>query len=280
MDSPDTEAAQDRGGMSRALSFALDEVSDNWPLIRYLADDPSYWPVYVGYVRETVEGAYAVESTQARFQAAHDLIAPYVVGAEGEQTGYGFLSDPQQFYDALDELLAHVAQRQEAALEFLNTAEEGSSEPSAAGILYINEFMADNGSTIEDPDGPVEFDDWIEIYNAGDSSVNMGGMYLTDDLENPTKWQVPYGVTIPAGGYLLFWADEQQQQGNTHTNFKLASSGEAIGLYDTDANGNVAIDTLTFDEQTIDVSFGRFLDGTDNWQVLTQATPGQTNGSP
>jgi len=105
--------------MGRALSLTLDEVGGNWPLIRYLADDPVYWAIYVSYVQETIEGLFAVEPTQARYQAAHDLIAPYVVGSEGELPGCTLLSDSQEFYDALDDLIAHVAQRREAVLEFL-----------------------------------------------------------------------------------------------------------------------------------------------------------------
>ncbi len=102
-----------------APSLELDDVRDDWPLIRYLLDDSVYWSTYVRYVREASEGAFAVDRAQTRFQAAHDLIAPYVVGADGEQSGYTFVSDPQQFDDALDELLEHVVKRQEAALEFL-----------------------------------------------------------------------------------------------------------------------------------------------------------------
>ena len=46
--------------------------------------------------------------------------------------------------------------------------------------IYINEFMASNNTTITDPQG--DFDDWIEIYNADTYPVNIGGMYITDDL--------------------------------------------------------------------------------------------------
>ncbi len=116
------EDLQDRGGLGGgALSLALDEVGDNWPLIRYLADDPVYWGVYVSYVQETIEGAFAVEPTQARFQAEHDLIAPYVIGVEGEQPGYTVLSGPEEFAQGLEELLTHVAERRAAVLEFLQT---------------------------------------------------------------------------------------------------------------------------------------------------------------
>ena len=145
--------------------------------------------------------------------------------------------------------------------------------------LYINEFMADNDTVYEDPENPGDFDDWIEIYNAGVTTVDLSGMYLTDDLADPVQWQVPPGVTIPAGGYLLFWADDEEVQGDTHTNFKLGASGEEIGLYDTDANGNVAVDALSFGEQSTDVSYGRCPDGAGVWALFSQPTPGLANSA-
>ena len=75
--------------------------------------------MYVSHVRETIDGAFAVEPAQARLQAAHDLIAPHVVGADGEQSGYTFLGSPDEFDAELDRILAHVAQQVELTLEFL-----------------------------------------------------------------------------------------------------------------------------------------------------------------
>jgi len=109
------------GGMGGALSLSLAEVSEQWPLIRYLADDPVYWNKYVAHVREAIDGAFAVEATQARYQAEHDLIAPYVVGTEGEQAGYTLLSGAEEFERGLEELFTHVEARREAVLEFLQT---------------------------------------------------------------------------------------------------------------------------------------------------------------
>ena len=143
--------------------------------------------------------------------------------------------------------------------------------------LYINEFMAENDTTIADPDGNGGYPDWIEIYNASGSAVDLGGMYLTDDLTNPTTWRVPEGVVIPAGGYLLFWADNDEEQGNLHANFQVNREGESIGLFDTAENGYAVIDTVTFDQQTSDVSWGRSPDGSDTWQAFVQPTPGRTN---
>jgi hypothetical protein len=70
--------------------------------------------------------------------------------------------------------------------------EENSASSSGSG-LYINEFMADNHDYIYDNFGQA--DDWIELYNAGATSIDLGGMYLTDDMNEPTEWMIPYGIT-------------------------------------------------------------------------------------
>lgn len=143
--------------------------------------------------------------------------------------------------------------------------------------IFINEFMADNDTFIEDPDQPFAYEDWVELYNGSPVTVDLSGMYLTDDLSSPQKYQIPPGVTIPAGGYLVFWTDDDVSQGPLHTNFKLSVSGESIGLYDSDALGNMPINTLTFGPQTTDISQGRCPDGSDTWVFFSVATPGTAN---
>jgi len=70
--------------------------------------------------------------------------------------------------------------------------------------ILINEFMAVNESCCTDDFG--EADDWVELYNYGEMSVDVGGMYVTDDLDRPTTWRIPSTdtprTTIEAGGYL------------------------------------------------------------------------------
>jgi hypothetical protein len=85
------------------------------------------------------------------------------------------------------------------------------------------------------------------------------------------------GVTIGPGEYLLFWADNDEEQGPTHTNFKLSAGGEFVGLYDRD--GVTQIDGISFGEQSADVSYGRLPDGEDNWVLFDggSATPGWSN---
>ncbi len=144
-------------------------------------------------------------------------------------------------------------------------------------LIVINEFMADNESTIEDPDETGEFPDWIELYNKGTTTVNLAGKFLTDDLDNPNKYEIPAGITIDPGEHLVFWADEDGTQGPTHVNFKLGKGGEAVGLFDTYANGNRLLSTITFGTQTTDVSYGRYPDGTGVWGFMLTPTPWNTN---
>jgi hypothetical protein len=148
---------------------------------------------------------------------------------------------------------------------------------SSTPALYINELMAQNDTSIADTDGNGGYPDWIEIYNAEATSVDLGGMYLTDNLKNPTKWRIPDGVVIPAGGHLLFWADNDPEQGSTHMTFKLDTAGEEIGLFNTAANGYAAIDAVTFGQQVPDVSYGRSPDGSNTWTTFSAPTPGRAN---
>ncbi|HOB97339.1 MAG TPA: lamin tail domain-containing protein [Verrucomicrobiota bacterium] len=130
-------------------------------------------------------------------------------------------------------------------------------------LVTINEWMAGNTRTLADPaDG--DFDDWFELHNAGPYPAHLGTYTLTDNLDNPTKFSIPAGTIIPPGGFLLLWADEETDQNapgqGLHVNFRLAQGGEHIGLFDPDGS---PVDTVSFDPQSNDISFGRFPDGAE-----------------
>jgi hypothetical protein len=145
--------------------------------------------------------------------------------------------------------------------------------------LVINEFMASNSSCNADPQG--QYDDWLEIYNTGNIAVDIGGMYLTDNLSKPTKCRIPDNfpddTTIGPYGHLLIWADEDSPDGPLHVEFKLGGGGDEIGLFDTD--GNTLIDSIVFDDQVADISYGRYPDSGYTWRFMGFPTPGaQNNG--
>ncbi|MCL5282209.1 MAG: CotH kinase family protein, partial [Planctomycetes bacterium] len=143
--------------------------------------------------------------------------------------------------------------------------------------VAINEIMASNRRTLADPQG--EFDDWIELYNKSSAAVDVGGCYLTDDLSDPTKWQIPANTptatTIAAHGYLLIWADGQVAATGLHAGFKLNNQGEEVGLFGAD--GVTLIDSCSFGPQQTDISYGRFPDGGPDWRTSVSPTPGAAN---
>jgi hypothetical protein len=141
--------------------------------------------------------------------------------------------------------------------------------------LVINELMASNQTTLEDPDEPGEFPDWVEMYNGASDTIDLEGMYLTDTIYDLTKWQIGEGVSIEPGQYLIFYADDDGTQGVYHTNFQLSRNGETIVLVDSDSK--TIIDSITFDAQFEDVSYGRFPDGDGSWDYHLTPTPGAPN---
>ena len=157
----------------------------------------------------------------------------------------------------------------------VSASTNGPSEPvdEIPEGLVINEFMADNGATIAGPAGTNP--DWIELYNGGNRSVNLAGMFLTDNINDPMKWQFPNGTVIEAGGFLLIWADNASDSDGLHCGFGLNANGEMIALFASD--GMTLIDSLTYEKQLQDVSFGRLPDGSENWDHMLSATPGWGN---
>ncbi|MFZ5941843.1 MAG: lamin tail domain-containing protein [Bacteroidota bacterium] len=139
------------------------------------------------------------------------------------------------------------------------------------GQLVINEFSASNVNVIDDPDFGDDAD-WIELYNAGNQPVDLYHFYLTDNLSNPDKWQVPVHVNIAAGAFLLIWTDSRDTL--LHTSFGLSKDGEQIGLYTPDGTLE---DSLSFGLQMTNISYGRQHDGDPVWGFFTEPTPGSSN---
>lgn len=143
--------------------------------------------------------------------------------------------------------------------------------------LRINEWMASNNSYLDPADDDT--DDWLEIYNPGAAPVDLTNWRLSDNPTKPAKFLIPRGYSLPAGGRLLVWADNETVQniaGNLqlHANFKLSAAGSTILLSAPDGS---LVDSVTFGPQTTDRSEGRYPDGNGSIQTLTLPTPGTAN---
>jgi hypothetical protein len=162
-----------------------------------------------------------------------------------------------------------------ASLSLTLTAADLPTMPDDQANLRINEFMADNQYTLEDPDEPGEYPDWIELYNAGTSAVSLDGLYLSDDPDKPSRFAITDGLSIPAKGFMLFYADNDSKQGAHHLSFALGRTSGFISLFSS-ATDRV-IDSHSYGVQSTDVSQGRASDGKEPWRFFTSATPGATN---
>ncbi len=125
----------------------------------------------------------------------------------------------------------------------------------ASAQLIINE-IAPAGTTLADEEGV--FEDWVELYNAGESTVDLTGYYVSDDVEEPRKWQLPAGLQVLPKGYLLLWADDDRSQGPAHLNFSLKKSGESFLL--TDPSGSL-VTRVTFPAIPFRASYAHRADG-------------------
>ncbi len=143
---------------------------------------------------------------------------------------------------------------------FVYQVEAGISDVDG---LVINEFLASNDQAQADNHG--EFDDWVEIHNLSGEAISLEGFHLTDELSEPAKWTFP-DVKVEPGGYLVVWADDDEEQGPLHAGFKISASGEELIL--SDSLGN-RIDQVTFPMQEPDISFGRWPNGTGDFHPMS-----------
>ena len=109
------------GGMGRTLSLDLGDVGENWPLIRYLADDPVYYTQYQEYLEMVVTTSFEPTDMEETYRYYHALIEPYVTGPDGEQAGYTHLRSAEAFEASLDALIEHVYDRHDAVMDYLST---------------------------------------------------------------------------------------------------------------------------------------------------------------
>jgi len=135
---------------------------------------------------------------------------------------------------------------------------------SLSAEVVISEFMASNRTTLADEDG--DFSDWIEISNAGESPVNVGGWYMTDDEdfdagEPGTVWTLPSRSLSPGSSLLVFASGKDRAPvaagGELHANFQLSAGGEYLALVQADGVTVASSYAPIYPPQEEDVSYGR-----------------------
>lgn len=144
--------------------------------------------------------------------------------------------------------------------------------------IVINEIGATSPG-ITDDFGQQE--DWIELYNTNSTSVNLAGLYITDDFTQKTKYRIPEGANneteIGANSYKIIWADNETDQGPLHAGFRLSADGEYVGIFQAVSDGITALDEVTFPPQIAETSFARIANITGPFVTTPVITPGSEN---
>lgn len=143
------------------------------------------------------------------------------------------------------------------------------------GQISINEVCSSNDVVLQDQEG--EFPDWIELYNASQTAVNLSGMYLTDDPKDTTKWQFQSGSIAPNGYFIVFASDEDEENSlPPHTSFKISQDGEPLLLFSAQKE---LIDSIILPFVSTDFSYGNSADGNGNRVFFSTPTPNASNNS-
>ncbi len=151
-------------------------------------------------------------------------------------------------------------------------------EKKARGIspVRINELSADNGIYANDY---FKRNDWVELYNTTDADIDVEGMYLSDNVKKPTKYQITKGDTqaqtvIPAHGYLMIWCDKLAPQSQLHATFKLGAEGGDVLLTAQDESWS---DHISYPVMAADQTVGRYPDGGNSVYLMNVPTIAKTN---
>ena len=176
------------------------------------------------------------------------------------------------------------------------------NEVSAGNTIYVNEQYKKN--------------DWIELYNPTDMTLNVAGLYVSDDPKKPQKYQIPTGnpeiqTFIKPGGKLIIWADKLDSQdliytntplgvvregiyfSNLHASFKLNNdegveqeviitwSDEFIAnnqeYFEKHPSFKHFADHLVYQAHKGDQTVGRYPDGGNSFYIMNHPTIGQNN---
>jgi hypothetical protein len=147
----------------------------------------------------------------------------------------------------------------------------GGSDTPSNFKLFINELQPSNQDIVRDENG--EADDWIEIYNGGDSLADLKGYIVSD---SGTSHTIPSSIPIPVSGFVLLWADDSPSEGPAHLAFKLsATAGDSVTLTDPDGK---PVDTVSFGVAVGQYSYARFPDGIGPFVWCAAPTPKASNG--
>jgi len=230
-------------------------------------------PVLGEYTGNLNNGGERIELVDAAGAVIHDF--KYKDNWFGLTDGEGFsltVRDPQTAADLSDKSVWRPS-----AYSGGSPGTDDDGQVLEPGSVVINELLANS-------DGGAS--DWIELHNTTAEAIELGGWYLSDDANDPTRYEIAAGTTLVAGGYLVF--SEVQHFGNQNdpgcnTPFGLSKNGETVYLQASSSGVLIGYcEQQEFGESQAGVSLGRWQgsDGEYDFVALAEPTPGSANAAP
>lgn len=153
------------------------------------------------------------------------------------------------------------------------------NEISARNDIYANDYYKKS--------------DWFELYNTTDSAINIAGLYITDNLAKPTKYQVPsddvrLNTVIPPHGHKVIWADKRENiTSQIHANFKIDADSGVIAITADPGVADKSLftplfpgewtDSLSYTQMSGSQTIGRYPDGAQDIYLMDIPSIGKPN---
>jgi hypothetical protein len=138
-----------------------------------------------------------------------------------------------------------------------------SSVQPTSGSLVINEVLAENVGGERDEYNDTE--DWVELYNNSNDVLDLSSTYLSNTPSQLLRWKFPNHTYLLPHSYLTIWADDDSLQQIFHTNFNLSKDTGKLFLAN---NAATILDSVSFTNQTQNVSYGRYPNGVGSFITM------------
>lgn len=229
-------------------TFELDEVHPTSKYVLHVLHDDSY-RIWVNGVQldeasdwTTGTNAVKLEILASKLNAGTNVIAAYVQQNWGGKFYDCGLTEEPDFYENYDP----------------------DADPSK---LVFNEIMI--GNIDQYIDYSFNYGAWAEVYNPTELSISLDGLYITDDENEPRKFQLPAGTgVVKAGEFKVIYFDHNAADGTfgdtayKQVRFKLDNGGGSLYLYDADGN---QLASAEYPECIPRCSWARTQDGGEDW---------------
>ncbi len=249
--------------MSSRIQYlqSLPQFTSSYPIITPLNTTSVTPHTTVNITAEISNSNYAYLGYRFKFADKFQKIQLFDDGQNGDGAAGDGVFGATIDVDARDIQYYFYAENNDAGIFSPERAEKEFHQLPVVSGLVINEIMAGNSFSVPDQDG--EYDDWVELYNGNNFSLNLNGYYLSDNENDLTRWTFP-NVSIQPNDYLIIWCDTAGvSQTGIHTTYRLSADQEEVYL--TSPTG-IVLDAVHYVNMPSDLGYARVPNGSGPMQ--------------